>query len=124
MLKASSTNQILKGYVYVEEGITRVGVLEGGSMLVTVTDDKPQVVAAGHELRLAQADIFKEEGKTEDEKPAEPGETGEPAAAGGMSTTTKVVLGVIAIGGIAAAAGGGGGGGGGAAPPPASPGSP
>jgi len=130
MLKASSTNQILKGYVYVEEGITRVGVLEGGSMLVTVTDDKPQVVAAGQELRLAQADIFKEEGKTEKETPTETEETGETgkegetAAAGGMSTTTKVVLGVIAIGGIAAAAGGGGGGGGGAAPPPASPGSP
>lgn len=120
MLKASSTNRLLKGYVYVEEGITRVGVLEGGSMLVTVADDKPQVVAAGHELRLAQADIFKEEGKTEEEKPdetGEPGETdetgqpGETAAAGGMSTITKVVLGAIAIGGIALAAGGGGGGG-------------
>ena len=129
MLKASSTDQLLKGYVYVEEGITRVGVLEGGSMLVTVADDKPQVVAAGHELRLAQADIFKEEGKTEEEKPdetGEPGETdetgqpGETAAAGGMSTITKVVLGAIAIGGIALAAGGGGGGGD-DAPPPASP---
>jgi len=119
MLKASSTNRLLKGYVYVEEGITRVGVLEGGSMLVTVTDDKPQVVAAGHELRLAQADIFKEEGKTEKEKPAETektgkaGKAGEAAEAGGMSTTATVVLGILAIGGIAAAAGGGGGGGGG-----------
>ena len=133
ILKASSTNQILKGYVYVEEGITRVGVLEGGAMLVTVTDDKPQVVAAGQELRLAQADIFKEEGKAEEKKPDETGESGkteeagkagETAAAGGMSTTTKVVLGVIAIGGIAAAAGGGGGGGGDAAPPPVSSASP
>jgi hypothetical protein len=134
MLKASSTNRLLKGYVYVEEGITRVGVLEGGSMLVTVADDKPQVVASGQELRLAQADIFKEEGKTEKEKPAETGKkgeagkagkAGEAAEAGGMSTTAKVVLGVLAIGGIAAAAAGGGGGGGGdSAPPPASPGSP
>ena len=106
MLKASSTNRLLRGYVYVEEGITRVGVLEGGSMLVTAGDDKPQVVAAGHELRLAQADIL-EEGKTEKEKPAETEKTG------GMSTTAKVVLGILAIGGIAAAAGGGGGGGGG-----------
>lgn len=131
MLKASSTNQLLKGYVYVEEGITRVGVLEGGSMIVTVTDDKPQLVAAGHELRLAQADIFKEEGKAEKEKPdetGEPGKTdeagkaGETAATGGMSTTTMVVLGTIAIGGIALAAGGGGGGGDDA--PVASPGSP
>jgi len=130
MLKASSTNQLLKGYVYVEEGITRVGVLEGGSMIVTVTDDKPQLVAAGHELRLAQADIFKEEGKAEKEKPDEtdePGKTdeagkaGETAATGGMSTTTMVVLGAIAIGGIALAAGGGGGGGGDAVASPAGP---
>ena len=42
MLKASSNDRLLKGYVYVEEGITRVGVLEGGSMLMTVADDKPQ----------------------------------------------------------------------------------
>ena len=130
MLKASSTSRLLKGYVYVEEGITRVGVLEGGSMLVTVTDDKPHIVAAGQELRLAQADIFKEEGKTEKEKPGktektgETGKAGKTAASGGTSTITKVVLGAIAIGGIAAAAGGGGGGGGDAAPPPASPGSP
>ena len=136
MLKASSTNRLLKGYVNVEEGITRVGVLEGGSMLVTVTDDKPQVVSAGHELRLAQADIFKEEGKTEKETPAktekpaeiektgEAGKAGKTAAAGGMSTTTKVVIGVLAIGGIAAAAGGGGGGGGDSAPPVASQSSP
>ena len=120
MLKASSTNRLLKGYVYVEEGITRVGVLEGGSMLVTVADDKPQVVAAGHELRLAQADIFKEEGKAEKEKPDETGETGETdktGETGGMSTITKVVIGALVIGGIAALAGGGGGGGGDAASP-------
>ena len=119
MLQASSNDRLLKGYVYVEEGITRVGVLEGGSMLVTVADDKPQVVAAGQELRLAQADIFKEEGKAEKEKPAETEKTGEAGkaaettAAGGMSTTVKVLIGVVAIGGIAALAGGGGGGGGG-----------
>ena len=123
MLKASSTKQLLKGYVYVEEGITRLGVLEGGSLLVTVVDDKPQVVSPGHELRLAQADIFKEEGKTEDEKPGETGKTdeadkaGETAATKGMSTTTKVVIGAIVLGGIAAAIGGAGGGGGGDAPP-------
>lgn len=142
MLKASSTNRLLKGYVYVQEGITRVGVLEGGSMLVTIADDKPQVVAAGQELRLAQADIFKEEGKPEKGKPekgkaekGKPEETGEPGktdktgkagetdATGGMSTTTKVIIGVIALGGMGAAIGGGGGGGGDSAPPasPASP---
>jgi hypothetical protein len=119
MLNASSGNRLLKGYVYVEEGITRVGVLEGGSMLVTATDDKPQLVSSGQELRLAQADIFKEEGKTEGKKPAETGKAGEEgtagetAAVGGMSTTAKVVIGVIVLGGLGAAVGGGGGGGGG-----------
>jgi len=130
MLKASSTNRLLKGYVYVEEGITRVGVLEGGSMLVTVADGKPQVVSPGHELRLAQADIFKEEGKPEEGKAEEgkpdetgkAGKTGETAASGGMSTTTKVVLGVLVLGGLGAALGGGGGGGGdGGSASPASP---
>jgi hypothetical protein len=130
MLKASSANRLLKGYIYVEEGIARMGVFEGGSMLVSVVDNKPQVVAAGHELRLAQADIFKEEGKSEG-KAAEKGEqgktgkTGRTRAAGRMSTTAKVTLGVVGLGAlIGLAAGAGGGGGGGEAPPPASPGSP
>lgn len=125
MLKASSANRLLKGYVYVEEGITRVGVLEGGSMTVTVTDDEPHVITAGHELRLAQADIFKEEGKAKEEKPDEtgkPGKTDETVKTKGMSTTTKVVLGAIVLGGIGAALGGGGGGGDDA--PSVSPGSP
>jgi hypothetical protein len=127
MLKASSTNRLLKGYVHVEEGITRVGVLEGGSMMVTAADDKPQVVTAGHELRLAQADIFKEEGKPEKEKPAKTektGETGKAAKAGGMSTAAKVGIGIVAIGGIVALAAGGGGGGGGDGGGGASPASP
>lgn len=124
ILKTSSNGGVLKGYVHVEEGITRVGVLEGGSMLVTSDDGKPTTVDAGRELRLAQADIFKEEGKTEDKKPAETGETDKTdkkAKKGGVSTTTMVIVGVGAIAGIAAAVGGGGGGGGGGAPPPASP---
>jgi hypothetical protein len=95
-------------------------------MLVTVADEKPQVVSPGHELRLAQAEIFKEDGTPEEDKPSETDETGETEEpAGEMSTTTKVVLGTIAVVGIAAAAAGGGGGGdGGGSPPPASPGSP
>ncbi|MGA8179022.1 MAG: hypothetical protein WB792_03115 [Desulfobacterales bacterium] len=121
-LNAASTTPLLKGYVSVEDGVTRMGVLEGGSMIVTAADDKPLAVSAGHEIRLAQAEIFKEEEKPKEEKPAKTGETGktgeegkagETAESGGMSTTTKVILGVVALGGIAAAAGGGGGGGGG-----------
>jgi hypothetical protein len=132
-LNASSTNRLLKGYVYVEDGITRVGVLEGGSMLLTAADGKPLEVSAGHEFRMAQAEIFKkEEEKPKEEKPAKTGEAGETgeagkagetAAAGGMSTTTQVVIGVLVLGAIGAALGGGGGGGG-STPPPVSTSSP
>ena len=120
-LNASSANRLLKGYVYVEDGITRIGVLEGGSMLVTAVDDKPQEVSAGHELRLAQAEIFKEEEKPKEEKPAKTGETGKKAEeekagktakGGGLSTAAKVGIGVVVVGGLAAALAGGGGGGG------------
>jgi hypothetical protein len=123
VLNASSANRLLKGYVNVEDGIARLGVLEGGSMLVTATDDKPMAISAGHEIKLAQAEIFKKEEKPKEEKPAKTGEAGETgetgkaagksAKAGGMSTTAKVVLGVLALGAIGAAAAGGGGGGGG-----------
>jgi hypothetical protein len=121
-LNASSTNPLLKGYVYVEDGVTRMGVLEGGSMIVTAADDKPLEVSAGHEIRLAQAEIFKQEEQPKEKKPTKTGETaktgeagkaGKTAEAGTMSTTTKVVLGVLAVGAIGAALGGGGGGGGG-----------
>jgi hypothetical protein len=129
-LNASSANRLLKGYVYVEDGITRVGVLEGGSMLVTAGDDKPQEVSAGHELRLAQAEIFKEEEKPKKETPAKTGEAGKKgeaekagktAKAGGMSTAAQVGIGIVVVGGLAAALGGGGGGGGGGSASPSSP---
>jgi len=129
-LNASSANRLLKGYVYVEDGITRVGVLEGGSMLVTAGDDKPQEVSAGHELRLAQAEIFKEEEKPKKETPAKTGEAGKKgeaekagktAEAGGMSTAAQVGIGIVVVGGLAAALGGGGGGGGGGSASPSSP---
>jgi len=129
-LNASSANRLLKGYVYVEDGITRVGVLEGGSMLVTAGDDKPQEVSAGHELRLAQAEIFKEEEKPKKETPAKTGEAGKKgeaekagktAEAGGMSTAAQVGIGIVVVGGLAAALGGGGGGGDGGSASPSSP---
>jgi hypothetical protein len=131
VLNASSANRLLKGYVYVEDGIARLGVLEGGSMLVTATDNKPMAVSAGHEIKLAQAEIFKKEEKPAEEKPAKTGEVGktgetgkaagESAEAGGISTTTKVVLGALVLGGIGAALGGGGGGGGGGSASPSTP---
>lgn len=115
LLNASTESGLMRGYVSVADGISRIGVLEGGSMLLSVGDGKTMKINAGQELRLAQAGLFEEEeeeeAKIEEEEEVEPTE--------GMSTTTKVLIGLATVGGIAAAAGGGGGGGG--APPPASP---
>jgi len=125
MIKAASSGQSLKGYVLVEEGITRVGVLEGGAMVMMVDDGRPITIDAGRELRLAQAEIFKDdkeegkteegaqEGKTEEGAPeGTPAEepTGTEVSTGGVSTTAAVVGGIVLIGaGIGLAAGGGGG---------------
>ncbi|MBW1727228.1 MAG: hypothetical protein JRF31_12860 [Deltaproteobacteria bacterium] len=115
LLNVSTKSGLLKGYVSVSEGITRVGVLEGGSILLSVGDGETKRIDAGQELRLAQAGLFeekegeKEEPKAEKEKIADKDK--------GWSTTTKVLIGLGVVGGgVAAFAGGGGGGGGGGAP--------
>ena len=122
LLNASAKSGLLKGYVSVSDGITRVGVLEGGSILLSVGDGETKRINAGKELRLAQADLFEEDVKTEEEAKTEEEEPVEPTAV--MSTGTKILIGAasVAVLGGAAAAGGGGGGGGGA--PPASPNAP
>jgi hypothetical protein len=122
LLNASAKSGLLQGYVSVTDGITKVGVLEGGSLLLSVGDGETKRINAGQELRLAQAGLFedkeeKKEGpKEKKEKPADKKDK-----AKGMSTTAKVLIGIATVGGIAAAAGGGGGGGGGGGAPPASP---
>ena len=126
LLNASSESGLLKGYVSVTEDITKVGVLEGGSMLLSVGDGKTMRINAGQELRLAQAGLFddKEEKKEEPkEKKEEPKEKKDKPAdkAKGMSTTAKVLIGLVTVGGGVALFAGGGGGGGSDSPPPASP---
>ena len=123
LLNASAKSGLLQGYVSVADDVTKVGVLEGGSLLLSVGDGETMRINTGQELRLAQAGLFddkeekKEEPKEKKEKPKE-----KKAKAKGMSTTAKVLIGLVTVGGIAAlAGGGGGGGGGGSAPPPTSP---
>jgi hypothetical protein len=114
MLKASADTGLLEGYVSVADGISKVGVLEGGSMFLSVGDGETMRVKAGQELRLAQADLFGEEKEATAEEEDE-------EAAEGLSTTTKIIIGACTIGAVAAVAGGGGGGGGGGSAPPPSP---
>jgi hypothetical protein len=126
LLNASAKSGLLQGYVSVADEITKVGVLEGGSLLLSVGDGETRRINTGQELRLAQAGLFddktekKEEPKDKKDKKDKPAD--KKGKAKGMSTTAKVLIGVATVAGIAAAAGGGGGGGGGgSAPPPSSP---
>jgi len=107
LLNASSESALLKGYVSVTEDITKVGVLDGGSMLLSVGDGKTMRINAGQELRLAQAGLFEDkEGKKEEPKPKED-------KAKRMSNTKKALIGLGTIGAGALLFSGGGGGGGG-----------
>ena len=123
LLNTSSKSGLLQGYVSVTDTVTKVGVLEGGSLLLSVGDGETRRINGGQELRLAQAGLFedkeekKEEPKDKKDKPKDkPVEK-----AKGMSTTAKVLIGIATVGGVAAFAGGGGGGGGGSSPPPPPP---
>ena len=114
LLNASAKSGLLQGYVSVTDAITKVGILEGGSLLLSVGDGETKRINAGQEIRLAQAGLFEDkEGKKEEpaDKKEEPAD--KKVKAKGMSTTTKVLIGIATVGGIAAAAAGGGGGGGG-----------
>ena len=98
MLKASADAGMLKGYISVAGGVTKVGVLEGGSMLVSVGDSETVRVNANKEFRLAQADVIKNKGAK--------GTVGQAAATGSLSAVTTDIAIVAAtlgvIGGVVA----------------------
>ena len=95
-------------------------------MLMMVDDDKPITIDAGHELRLAQAEIFKDEKAPEDPTEGVGEDTTEDAAKEkGALSTTAMVVGVVVLGGALIGLAAGSGGSGDDAPPPSgSPGSP
>ena len=68
LLSASAQSGLLKGYVSVTDAITRVGVIEGGSILLSVGDGETKEIKAGQELRLAQAGLFEHEEEKEGKK--------------------------------------------------------
>ncbi|MBW2620711.1 MAG: hypothetical protein JRC56_05190 [Deltaproteobacteria bacterium] len=121
LLDASSEPGLLKGYVSVADGITNVGVFEGGSMLLSIGDGATKKINAGKELRLAQAGLFGDKEKAtkgagNDEAAAKAGTSAAEGAAGasaatGLSTAAIVGISVVVIGlGAVALSGGGGGG--------------
>ena len=74
LLNASSESGLLQGYVSVTDAVTKVGVLEGGSLLLSVGGrGKPSGSPPGQELRLAQAGLFEDK----EDKKEEPKDTSE-----------------------------------------------
>ena len=123
LINAAAGSPKLKGYVSVKENVSKVGIIEGGSMIVS-TQQGEMMLEPGQQLIFAQADMDvgapeELESSDEEEGKAEEATEGENAAKekkAGMSKNTKIVLGAIGgavvIGGIGALAAGGGGGGG------------
>ena len=121
LLNAATGNQQLKGYIAVKPDGSELGVIEGGSMIVS-TQKGETLLKSGQRLILAQADMdvgAPEEIEAADEKEVkeEPESKVEKKEKTGMSKNTKIIVGVVGAaavaGGLGALAGGGGGGGGG-----------
>ena len=120
LLNAATGSQQLKGYVAVKKNGSELGVIEGGSMIVS-THKGETMLKSGQRLILAQADLdvgAPEETEASEEKEVEeqPESKVDKEEKGGMSKNTKIIVGVVAAaavaGGLGALAGGGGGGGG------------
>jgi hypothetical protein len=140
ILKASSAGGLLKGYVDAAPDGTRIGVLEGGT-LVVMTPEGEQTIESGRQITLAQANLFDEEqaegqgaqnkkGPKDQQQDAQ--DNGKGKQQGAQDDDDDEIPaayfwgagGLAALAGIGIAAGGGGGGGGGGFIPPASPSNP
>ena len=135
ILNASAEGGLLKGYLDVTPEGTRIGILEGGS-LVILTPNGEKTIATGRQITLAQADLFEENQETGSDAtegdPQDPAGNGEedPEKLAGQEEDDDDDIPVayfisggaaLAAIGAAVAAGGGGGGGGGGALSPAAP---
>lgn len=117
ILNTAANQELLKGYVTVTGKSSEIGVIEGGSMLVsTVAGEK--TIQSGNKIILGQTD----QGQTSAEQTEQPAET-PPGGTGGGVAVAPIAAGAIAVGvaTVAAVNAGGGGGGGGDDTSPASP---
>ena len=112
LINVATGSPKLKGYVSVKENVSKVGIIEGGSMIVS-TQQGEMMLEPGQQLIFAQADMDvgapeELESSDEEEGKAEEATEGEKA---GMEKKAGAVGGAVVIGGIGALAAGGGGGG-------------
>lgn len=121
LLRAATDSPKLKGYVSVKPNGSEIGVIEGGSLIVS-TEQGEMMIESGKQLTLAQADMdvgAPEEKEASDEKEVKEEIEGkeETEKKPGMSRNQKIIVGAIGVAAVAAGvgafAGGGGGGGGG-----------
>ena len=118
LLNTAANSPKLKGYVSVKQNGSEIGIIEGGSMIVS-TQQGEMMIESGKKLTLAQADMdvgAPEETEASDEKEGKEEKDGKEEKPG-MSRNQKIIVGAIAVAavavGVGALAGGGGGGGGG-----------
>ena len=121
LLNAAAGSPQLKGYVAVKPSGSEIGVIEGGSLIVS-TEQGEMMIESGKQLTLAQADMdvgAPEEKEASDEKEVKQEIEGkeEIEKKPAMSRNQKIIVGAIGVvavaAGVGAFAGGGGGGGGG-----------
>lgn len=118
-LNAAADGAILKGYIDVSDSQVQLGVLKGGSMVVS-TGKGDQKILSGKQITLALADPVSEKDKKEMAKKEE--EAAAEGAAGGEIPAVYFIGGAAVIGGAAIAVIEANRGGGGAGPAsPASP---
>jgi hypothetical protein len=124
LLNAAAGSRLLKGYVSVQQGESEVGIIEGGSMMVS-TQQGDMMIKSGRKIKLAQADMDIGPPKDKEEDKEKVDKKQEEKKKPGMSKNVKITLGVVGtlalLGAFAALGGGGGGGGGGESVSPFSP---
>ena len=114
ILKASTAGGLLKGYVDAAPDGTRIGVLEGGT-LVLMTAEGEKTIEAGRQITLAQANLFDEEQATDGAEAAKESQKAEPKEEQDDDDEIPAAYfwgagGLAALAGIGIAAAGGGGG--------------
>ena len=113
------TDGVMKGFVNVNGGITTIGVLEGGNLVVS-TPEGTQTITPGSQITLAQA----QNGAAPAAAPASTAAPAEESAAGGGIERKYLIGGGLALLGIGVAGLALGGSSGGGSPAPASPAAP
>lgn len=102
VLNASSATGLLEGYISVTDDAVKIGVYDGGSMVVSVDNDDAVRIKGGQELTLAQADLPTGGAAASSGAAASTGAAASAGTIAGISATTLVIgAGTVAAFGFA-----------------------